>query len=362
MSKIIISPSKYVQGPGELKKLESYTKNLGNKVLVIASANGIKRVKDKIDSSFKESNATVEYEAFNGECSKVEIERIKRLAEEKNVEVIAGVGGGKTLDTAKAVSFYMNIPVVIAPTIASTDAPCSALSVLYTENGEFDQYLFLPKNPEAVIMDTEIIAESPARLTISGMGDALATYFEARACVISQAPAIAGGTATEAAYALAKACYNILKAEGFKAKIAAEAGCITESFEKIIEANTLLSGIGFESCGLAGAHAIHDGFTVLEDCHHMFHGEKVAFGTLSQLVIENAPIEEIKEVVSFCKQLGLPTTLEELGIKEVTKEKIMKVAKAATAEGETIYNMVQTINADVVYAAIMTADGLGKSL
>jgi glycerol dehydrogenase len=362
MSKIIISPSKYVQGPGELKKLEDYTKTLGGNVLVIASSNGIKRVKDKIDSSFKESNSNVNYEAFNGECSKIEIERLKKLAEEKKTNVIAGVGGGKTLDTAKAVGHYMKIPVVIVPTIASTDAPCSALSVIYKENGEFEEYLVLPKNPEAVIMDTEVIAASPSRLTISGMGDALATYFEARSCVKSQALTMAGGTATEAAFALARLCYEILITEGFKAKLAAEAGCVTEAFEKIIEANTLLSGIGFESCGLAASHAIHNGFTVLEECHHLYHGEKVAFGTIAQLVIENAPLEEIEEVVYFCKQVGLPTTLEEMGVKEVTKEKIMKVAEASSAEGETIYNMGQTINADVVYAAIMTADGIGKNL
>lgn len=362
MSKIIISPSKYVQGPGELKKFESYTKNLGNKVLVLASPNGINRVKDKIDSSFYDSDATVEYEAFNGECSSVEIERLKKVAEEKGANVIAGIGGGKTLDTAKAVAYHMDIPVVIVPTIASTDAPCSALSVIYKENGEFDQYLVLPKNPEVVIMDTEVMAASPARLTVSGMGDALATYFEARACVRSQAHTMAGGTATEAAFALAKVCYDILISEGLKAKLSAEAGCVNEAFEKVIEANTLLSGIGFESCGLAAAHAIHNGFTVLEECHHLYHGEKVAFGTISQLIIENAPMEEIEEVVRFCKKVGLPTTLEEMGIKEVTKEKVMKVAEASTVEGETIYNMIQTINADVVYAAIMTADGLGRTL
>ena len=63
-------------------------------------------------------------------------------------------------------------------------------------------------------------------------------------------------------------------AEGVKAKLALEAGACTPAVEKVIEANTLLSGIGFESGGLAGAHAIHNGFTVLDECHHMYHGEK----------------------------------------------------------------------------------------
>ena len=102
-------------------------------------------------------------------------------------DLVIGIGGGKTLDTAKAVAFYKKVPVLICPTIASTDAPCSALSVIYTDAGVFEEYLFLPANPNMVLMDTDIISQSPVRLTVSGMGDALATYFEARACQISGA-------------------------------------------------------------------------------------------------------------------------------------------------------------------------------
>ena len=85
------------------------------------------------------------------------------------------------MDTAKAIGYYTHKPVAIVPTIASTDAPCSALSVLYTEEGVFDRYLFLPANPNLVLVDTDVVAAAPARLLVSGMGDALATYFEARA-------------------------------------------------------------------------------------------------------------------------------------------------------------------------------------
>ena len=103
--------------------------------------------------------------------------------------------------------------------------------------------------------------------------------------------------------ALAELCFNTLMDEGVKAKIALEAGVCTPAVEKVIEANTLLSGIGFESAGLAGAHAIHNGFTVLEECHHMYHGEKVAFGTLTQLVLENVPEEELEDPVDFFTSL-----------------------------------------------------------
>ena len=188
--------------------------------------------------------------------------------DEQGCDLVIGIGGGKTLDTAKAVAFYKKTPVLICPTIASTDAPCSALSVIYTDAGVFEEYLFLPANPNMVLMDTDIIAKSPVRLTVSGMGDALATYFEARACQISGAANCAGGQVTGAAMALAKLCLDTLLDEGLKAKLALEAGACTPAVEKVIEANTLLSGLGFESGGLAGAHAIHNGLTVLEECHH----------------------------------------------------------------------------------------------
>lgn len=360
MSKIIIAPGKYVQGPGELSKLDEYTSKLGKKVLILATAGGMERSGYKIKTAYEDTESKIVFETHNGECSTEEIDRLKTICSKKGIDVIVGIGGGKTLDTAKAVAHFQKLPIVIVPTIASTDAPCSALSVIYTPEGEFESYLFLPSNPQVVIMDTEVIASSPARLTVAGMGDALATYFEARACVTSNAGTCAGGTATSAAFALSELCYNTLIEDGYKAKLAAENKVTTPALDKIIEANTLLSGIGFESCGLAAAHAIHNGFTVLEDCHHLYHGEKVAFGTIAQLVMENAPIEELEEVIGFCKSVGLPTTLEEMGIKEVNPEDIMKVAEASSVEGETIHNMPFPVTAETVYAALITADALGK--
>lgn len=360
MANIIIAPGKYVQGKGELGKLGTYLSALGKKAFLIVSASGKKRVEAQIEASLQGQDLAVHYAIFNGECSKSEIDRLLGEMQAEGCDVIVGVGGGKILDTAKAVAYYAKLPVAIVPTIASTDAPCSALSVIYTDAGAFSEYLFLPSNPNLVLMDTDIVAAAPARLLISGMGDALATYFEARATKASGSGTCAGGQVTVAAMGLAKLCYDTLLSDGLKAALAVEQKVCTKAVENIIEANTFLSGIGFESGGLAGAHAIHNGFTVLPQCHEYYHGEKVAFGTLVQLVLEDAPMEELAEVVDFCQTVGLPTTLAEIGLTDVSREDIRKVAEAASAPGESIHNMPFPVDADKVYAAILAADALGR--
>lgn len=360
MTKILNSPSKYVQGNGEIKQLGSYAEKYGKKALILISSGGHKRIGAQIETGFSKTEAQFMFEYFNDECCMTEINRLTAIMEKEQCDMVIGVGGGKILDTAKAVAFYKSTPVIICPTIASSDAPCSALSVIYTEEGVFEKYLFLPANPNMVLMDTDIISNSPARLTVSGIGDALATYFEARACYASGATSCAGGKGTLAAMALAELCYDTLREEGVKAKIALEAGACTDAVESIIEANTLLSGIGFESGGLAGAHAIHNGLTVLEECHSMYHGEKVAFGTLTQLVLENIPEEELEDIYAFCIELGLPVTLEQIGVTEVTDEKIMAVANAACAQNDTMQNMPFEVTAEKAASAIKAADAFGR--
>lgn len=356
MENIILSPTKYIQGANSLSNIAKYAKK---NAFIIADNFVMSLTENIIRESFKKENLTTTFEIFNGECSKNEVNRLKEILKEKKLEIVIGVGGGKTLDTAKALAYYSNLPVVIVPTIASTDAPCSALSVLYTDDGVFDEYLILPNNPNIVLMDTEIIAKAPARLLASGMGDALATYFEARACERSGALNMGGGLPTKASMALAKLCFDTLISDGEKAMFAAQKCVCTKAVENIIEANTYLSGIGFESGGLAAAHAIHNGLTALEECHDLYHGEKVAFGTLVQLFLENAPMEEIDEVLFFCKNIGLPTSLEDLGVNSIERERLLEVAKLACAPGETIHNMPFEVTPEKVVAAILAADNYG---
>lgn len=359
MANIIGGPERYIQGRGVLKELCKHVGAIGKAPFILVSASGKKRVEAPIAEGAKEHDAKLTYEVFGGECSRTEINRLTEAYKASGSDIIVGIGGGKIHDTAKAVAYYTKAPVVIVPTIAGTDAPCSALSVIYTDDGLFEEYLFLPNSPNMVLVDIDIVSKAPARLLVSGMGDALATYFEARACKQSDGANFLGGKSTITSMAIARLCYDTLLADGLKALISMKAGSCSKALENIVEANTYLSGIGFESCGIAGAHAVHNGLTAIEETHHYYHGEKVAFGTLTQLVLENACTEELEEVINFCLDVGLPITLSDLGIAQVRPEQIMQVAELACAPGDTMGNMPFAVTPQMVCDAILTADATG---
>lgn len=361
MKKVICSPGSYIQESGEIKRLANYYKELGVKgAYIIVDKFIYDTYLEQIEVSFKEENLTFKTAIFGGECSVNEIDLHVKNASE--YDVIIGIGGGKTVDTAKATAYELKIPVIIVPTTASSDAPCSRLSVIYTDNGEFYKYLPLRSNPNVVIMDTDIISKAPVRFLVAGIGDALATYYEAVASEKSNGVTMAGGNATKAAITLAELCRDTLLLDGLKAKIAVQNKVCTKAVLNIVEANTYLSGIGFESGGLAAAHAIHNGLTSLEETHKYLHGEKVAFGTITQLVLENRDLYEIEEIIIFCKSVGLPTTLKELSLENVSDERLFEAAKMSCAEGETIHNMPFKVTPEDVFAAIKVVDQIAKEI
>jgi glycerol dehydrogenase len=354
-----IFPGRYIQGYDALNVLGEEMSRFGKKAFAILDP----FVMDELLPSFRETlerDMQVTFERFEGEASDEEVQRQLEKVRSAGADIIVGIGGGKTLDTAKAVAYESKAPVVIVPTIASTDAPTSALSVIYTPKGEFKRYLFLPKNPEIVLVDTRVISQAPVRFLVSGMGDALATWFEADSARRKYAKNMTGRLGSMTAFSLARLCYDTLLEFGVTAKTSNEMNVVTPAFEHIVEANTLLSGLGFESGGLAAAHAIHNGLTVLEDTHHNYHGEKVAFGTLASLFLTDKSAEQIEEAYTFCENVGLPTTLEEIGLEDVSDEDLMRVAEAATAEGETIHNEPIPVTAQSVFAALRTADAEGQ--
>jgi glycerol dehydrogenase len=360
---VFCAPGRYVQGRDATAQLgdEMAKMGLGGPALIVASPSPRRLLASVWEKSLGAAGINHRVHGFGGECSTAEIERVAEAARQLQAAVVIGAGGGKVLDTARAAAATLDLAVVNCPTTASSDAPCSALSVVYTDDGNFDRYLFYRRNPDLVLVDTTAVAQAPLRLLVAGMGDALATWFEARTVIEAHRPNQLHGGTTEAAGALARLCYDTLLNDGPSARQAVQAGVVTPALERLVEANTLLSGLGFESGGLAVAHSVHNGLTTAPPTHAHLHGEKVAFGLVVQLVVEGRPAGELDRVLDFANAVGLPSTLAQLGLGDPSQETMADIAERTLAPGETAHNEPFELTPAMVTDAIWAADAIGRT-
>lgn len=353
------SVRRYIQGPGEIDHLKKYTKPFGDKIYILISIGLFEQLKTRLESIYCEEGDCVCYDDFSGEITSAKISQKTQTAKNHGAELIVAIGGGKVMDAAKIIAKENDVPVVLVPSIASTDAPVASMSAVFTEAGEQEGIVLLRDCPDVVLVDSRLIVEAPVRYFIAGVGDALATCFEAKLSMMSDSPNfVSGGNRyTLAGLAICETCEKTIMDKAEAAVMAVKQHLCTPDVEDVIEANTLLSGLGFINVGLCGAHATNTGLTALVETQGTLHGELVAFGIIVQRVIEQRPLDEIADLISFMQRIGLPTTLEELGIKEMTSEMLDCVTAKALSGFWTRYPF--HISKQTLSDAIIMANTLG---
>jgi glycerol dehydrogenase len=361
MKKAIVLPRKFIQGRGVINEVGDYAAMLGAKAVVLWGARTKAAVGQAVVASLAAAEVTMIDVPFNGETTKAEARRVADLAE--GADLIVGVGGGKVVDTAKAAAIWADLPHIIVPTVASNDAPTSACTVWYDEAGVMVGFDLWKANPDYILVDTEVVAKAPVRLFVAGIGDAFATWFEAEQCEASGAVSCAGGRVTLTAMAMASLCRDTLLDCGIQAIMDVKTGAVTPAVDKVVEATTLLSGIGWESGGLATAHAIGNGLPSLPETHQYFHGEKVSFGVATQLVLDpGCDPACAREMVEFLAQAGLPVTFAELGIDQIGSHRLDAFTKDLAGEGSFVHNHPFEVTAADLRDAMLGADALGRSV
>ncbi len=362
MNKVFIAPRKYVQGKGVLGSAGEYLAALGKKPAILWDATVKDIVGDVLLAGLQEAGLEVVDVAFAGDSTKAEAARVAGILKESGADVAVGVGGGKVLDTAKAAAAEAGTKIVTCPTIASNDSPTSSYTVWYDEDGNCLGFESWGVNPDLVLVDTAVIAHGPVASFVAGMGDGLGTWVEAEACFKARGGNLAGGTATMAARAIARLCYETLMDHGVDARRAVERNLVTHAVEKVVEANVLLSGLGFESGGVATAHMVANCLPSFPECHGLMHGHEVGFGVITQLCLdEDADPAEVAKIVDFEIAVGLPVTFADLGLDGVGRERLQPIGAICGGDGSLCENHPFAVSADDVIDAMIAADALGES-
>lgn len=359
MIDIFLGPKQYIQRAGIIKEAAEYLAPFGRRPMILGDELVLSLLRPELESQLVKAGLIPSFILFGEECSQEEVLRLMDIARQENSDFIVGTGGGKAIDTARVVAEKLNLPLITIPTSAATCSAASAVAVLYEKGVR--QATVNGKGAELVLVDSSIIAQAPGRLLAAGMGDALAKWYEGKP---SYERTAANDAATQAAMNLATQVKETIFALGLPAKESVDQKQNTPTVERIIENNILLTGLigglGGSKFRIAVAHALLYGLTILPQVHQNLHGEMVAFGVVVQLCLEKNE-EELTKILPFFAKLGLPLTLQELGLTNVEDPLFWEGLKRTCAPGSSAHNMPFPVKEENLFQAMLEADERGKA-
>ena len=349
-------PHRYVQGPGALEQLATLVPMYGRRPFVLADTAVLGSLRAQLEGILKPCVDGLQFAEFSGECSSTQIDAMASKADAAASDVVIAIGGGKAIDTAKGVRILRGGGIIVVPTVASNDAPTSRLAIVYTDDHVLKEVRLMPTNPDAVVVDTSIIARAPRRFFVAGIGDALTKKFEAEQCYNSGGLNFYKARPAALAVAIADQCYQVIRRDAIASLAAVDRKQPDAAFENIVEATILLSGLGFESGGLSIAHSLTRGFSAIPSLNDALHGEQVAFGLLAQLCLEQRSSEFLTDIVAFFRAVGLPTSLKDLGFSGNVQDGIRIIAQRSIAEAPYLKQFVGEVTEQSLVAALDKAN------
>lgn len=332
MQAVFGSPGRYVQGAGALDLLGEHVARLGRDAVLVADSMVMAMIGERVGRLCSAAAVALRSVGFDEGLTP---QLVARLVDELGgtaPAVIIAAGGGRSIDAGKALADHYRAPVITVPTVASNDAPTSKNYVLYDEQHRLLAVRHLSYSPVCVIADTALISQAPAQMLLAGIGDAISKSFEAAQCAAAlQGRNMFGTRPLLSAQALARECHRVLVADAQGALAVAGSGQPDAAFERVVEATILMSGLGFESGGLSIAHALTRGLSTLREARRAAHGLQVAYGLLVQLELEQRTDGARAEIEALYRQIGLPLSLNGLGLGDATREDLEAAAELSLA-------------------------------
>ncbi|WP_447921213.1 glycerol dehydrogenase [Achromobacter aegrifaciens] len=352
MLKIFGAPCRYIQGAGALDTLGQHAALFGRRAALVIDSYVHGVLGPRIEALCAAQQVSLVPLIVEGDLTPAVITQLRAQAAPAGIDMVIAVGGGKSLDAGKAVAKSSHGHLITVPTVASNDAPTSKNYVLYDAHHNLLAVEHMLFNPTIVLVDTAVIATAPAHFFRAGLGDAISKKFEAEQCSRNGGKNMYDGAPALTAQFIADGCLRTLLADGAQAVAVAGSGQPTPAFERVVEAMILMSGLGFESGGLSIAHALTRGLPKISGVAAAPHGLQVAVGLLVQLDLENRGDGMLAELARWYAQVGLPTTLRELGAADVPSDAELRLAAELSLKARHAANFDRALDTDTLAAAL----------
>ena len=360
---LLIAPGRVLRGENILSQSGEAIAFYGQAPLIVGGDRSLAQVKSYLEPIITQQKLNAKEASYLPDCAESSLAKLKQAVAEHQADFIIGVGGGKALDTAKLLAHQCQLPIVTIPTSGATCAAWTALSNIYSEAGAFLYDVGLDRCPDLLILDYSLVRTAPQRTLVAGIGDAIAKWYEAS---VSSGKSTA--TLTIAAVQQARVLRDIL----FQKSLAALKDDQGQEWRDVVDATVLLAGviggIGGANCRTVAAHAVHNGLTHLTEAHDILHGEKVAYGILVQLRLEEIiqgnklAIAARQQLLQFYSEIGLPKTLEDLGLGDVSLSKLRHAAEVACNEKSDIHRLPFAVSSEQLTAAMISTTVAQKEL
>lgn len=357
-----VAPARVIRGSQVLTQAAEAIAQLGSRPLVVGGDRTLAVTQPRLQPVLEQHQLQVANADYGLNCSEASLAALRQAVTTHQADLIIGVGGGKALDAAKLLAHQCKLPVVTVPTSAATCAAWTALSNVYSDQGAFLYDVSLDRCPDLLILDYTLIQTAPQRTLVAGIGDALAKWYEA-----SVSSGHSEATLIIAAVQQARVLRDIL----FQKSAAALKEPGSADWQEVVDATVLLAGVigglGGAQCRTVAAHAVHNGLTHLP-IHSSIHGEKVAYGILVQLRLEELlqgnglAATARHQLLKFYTEIGLPQKLNDLGLSNITLQELQRAAEIAVAPNSDIHRLPFKVVPDQLMAAMVstTAPTNGK--
>lgn len=255
-----------------------------------------------------------------------EVDRAEAMAREIKAGFLVGAGGGRSIDIAKIASMRTDIPFLSLPTAASHDGICSSLASL-TVNGET---VSLPaQSPLAIVADTRIIAQAPARLLAAGCGDIISNYTAILDWQLAHR--LRGEELSEYASALSDMTARMIveRASDIRPGLDESAKIVVKA---LISSGVAMSIAGSSRPASGSEHKFAHSVNRIAPGRAL-HGELCGLGTIMMMYLHGKDWKMIKEALA---KVGAPTSADQIGLDAETVVEALVNAHKVRPERYTI--------------------------